>query len=146
MAPLSTWWRCKPAGVGCCGALWCACAYAGALKNGATQPHSLFSQISNRTPVLCLQLLSTPCFSTLCDQAQSSTSLPSFVSDAAIFPGPLLPKDCGFDPLRPSTGGSHPAMAEYPLHPGMPAGCCCCWCPKTVARCQPAPENVRETV
>ena len=34
--------------------------------------------------------------STLCDQAPGSTSLPRFVSDAAVFPGPLLRKDCGF--------------------------------------------------
>ena len=62
---------------------------------------------ANHAPVLCLQLSSTPCFSTLRDQAPDSTSLLSFVSDAAVFPGPLLPKDCGFDPLRASGGGSH---------------------------------------
>ena len=68
--------------------------------------------ISNRAPVLCLELSSSPCFFTLRDQASGSTSLPNFVSDAAVFPGPLLPKDCGFDPLRPSAGGSHRAAAE----------------------------------
>ena len=56
---------------------------------------------------LPLQLLSTPRFFTLRDQAPGSTSLPSFVSDAAVFSGPLLLKDCGFDLLRPSVGGSH---------------------------------------
>ena len=76
----------------------------GSGENGATQLPSLFFQISNRTPVLCLQLSSTPHF-TLCDQAPGSTSLPSFVSDAAVFPGPLLPKDCGFDLLRPFVEG-----------------------------------------
>ena len=75
--------------------------------NGPTQLPSLFSRISNRTPVLCLQLLSTPCFFTLCDQAPGSTSLASFVSDAAVLPGPLLPKDCGFDPFCAPAGGSH---------------------------------------
>ena len=109
-------------------------------------PPSVFSQISNCTRVLYLQLSSTPCFSTLRDQAPGSTSLPSFVSHAAVFPSPLLPKDCGFDPLCPSEGGSHRAMAECRLHPGMPAGPCCCRCPETVARCQPTPEKVREIV
>ena len=74
-------------------------------KNGATQPSSLFSWISNSTPDLRLQLSSTPRFSPLRDQAPGSTSLPSFVSDAAVFPGPLLLKDCGFDPLGASVGG-----------------------------------------
>ena len=68
---------------------------------------SLFSQISNRAPVLCLQLLSAPLLFILCDQAPGSTSLLSVVSDAAVFPGPLLLKGCGFDPFRPSVGGSH---------------------------------------
>ena len=68
--------------------------------------------ISNRAPVLCLQLLFTPRFFTVHDQAPGSTSLSSFVSDVAIFPGPLLLKDCGFGPFRPSAGGSHRAMAE----------------------------------
>ena len=74
-------------------------------ENGTTQLPSLFSRISNRTPVLCLQLSSTPCFFTLRDQAPGSTSLLSFVSDVAVFPVSLLPKDCGFDPLCPSVGG-----------------------------------------
>ena len=52
------------------------------------------------------------CFFTVRDQAPGNTSLLSFVSDAAVFPGPLLPKDCGFDPLHPSTGGSHRAVTE----------------------------------
>ena len=39
-------------------------------------------------------------------------SLQSFVSDAAVFPGPLLLKDRGFDLFRPSVGGSHRAMAK----------------------------------
>ena len=43
----------------------------------------------------------------LSDQALGSTSLPSFVSDAAVYPGPLLPKDCSFDPFHPSVGGSY---------------------------------------
>ena len=61
-------------------------------------------------------------------------------------PGPLLLKDCGFDPFSPSVGGSHGAMAKCRLHPGMPAGPCCCRYPVTVARFQPAPEKVREIV
>ena len=71
-----------------------------------------FSPISDHALVLCLQLSSTPCFFTVGDQASGGISLPSFVSDAAVFPSPLLPKDCGFDPLRPSAGGSHRAMAK----------------------------------
>ena len=46
-------------------------------------------------------------FFTVRDQAPGSMSLLSFVSDAAVFPGPLLPKDCNFDLFRPSAGGSH---------------------------------------
>ena len=65
---------------------------------------TLSSQISNRTPVLCLQLLSTPCVFTLHDQTPGSTSFPGFVSDVAVFPATLLLKDCGFlthsTPLR----------------------------------------------
>ena len=79
----------------------------GSRKNGVTRLPGLFSQITNRAPVLCLQLSSTPRFSILRDQAPGSTSLPSFVSGVAVFPGPLLPEDGGFDPLRPSAGGSH---------------------------------------
>ena len=73
---------------------------------------TLFSLIKNHAPVLCLQLLSTPRFFTVRDQAPGSTSLPSFVSHVAVFPGPLLLKDWGFDPFCPSGGGSHRAMAE----------------------------------
>ena len=81
-------------------------------ENGATQLPCLFSRISNRAPILCIQLSSTPRFSTLRDQAPGSTSLLSFVSDAAVFPSPLLLKDCGFDLFHPSEGESHRAMAE----------------------------------
>ena len=66
---------------------------------------TLFSLISNRAPVLCLQLLSIPRFYTVRDQAPGSTSLLSFVSDVAIFPDPLLLRDCGFDPFCPSAEG-----------------------------------------
>ena len=68
---------------------------------------NLFSPISNRAPVLCLQLSSTPRLFTLRDQVPGSTSLPSFVSDVAVFPGALVLKDFGFDPFCPSAGGSH---------------------------------------
>ena len=89
-----------------------------------------------------LQLSSTPCFFTLRDQAPGSTSPPSFVSDAAVFPGPLLPKYFGFDPFHPSVGGSHRGMAEWAmaecqLHPGTPAGRCCCRCLADALRLQP---------
>ena len=46
---------------------------------------TLFSLISNCTPVVCLQHLSTPCFYTVCGQAPGSTFLLSFVSDVAVF-------------------------------------------------------------
>ena len=58
---------------------------------------TLFSQISNRAPVLCLQLLSTLRFYTVCDQAirlPCGISFLSFISDMAIFPNPLLLRDC----------------------------------------------------
>ena len=61
---------------------------------------TLFSPISNRALVLCLQVSSTPLFYTVRDQAPGSTSLPSFVSYMAVFPGPLLLRDCGFDPFQ----------------------------------------------
>ena len=65
----------------------------------------LFFPISNHTPVLCLWLPSNPCFYTVHDQASGSTSLPSFVSDVAVFPGPLLLRDCGFDTFCTSVEG-----------------------------------------
>ena len=74
----------------------------GSIEHGTTQLPSLFSQINNCAPFLRLQLSSTPHFFTLCDPATGSTSLPSFVSDAAVFPGPLLLKDCGFHPFHAS--------------------------------------------
>ncbi|VFV40029.1 Hypothetical predicted protein, partial [Lynx pardinus] len=84
----------------------------GSGENGISPLPSLFSRISNRAPILCLQLSSTHSFFTLRDQAPGSTSLLSFVSDAAVFPSPSLPKDCGFDPFRPAAGGSHRATAN----------------------------------
>ena len=86
---------------------------SGISKNGATQLPSLFSLISSHEPVLCLQLSSTTRFFTLRDQAPGSTSLLSFVSDTAVFPGPLLLKDSsGFEAFCPSAGGSHLTMDE----------------------------------
>ena len=73
----------------------------GSSENGATQLPSLFSRISNHEPILCLQLSSIPRFFTVRDHAPGSTSLLSFVSDAAVFPSPLLLKDCGFDRSAP---------------------------------------------
>ena len=66
---------------------------------------TLFSLISNRAPVLCLQLSSTPYVYTVRHQAPGSTSLPSFVSDTPTFPGPFLLKDCSFDWFSPSAEG-----------------------------------------
>ena len=106
---------------------------------------TLFSRVSNHALVLCLWLLSTPCFYTVGDQAvrlPGGTSLLSFISHSAVFPNPSLLRDCGFVPLRPSGGGSHQAMAGCWLHPGTFAGPCCYRCPETVAGCQPAPEKV----
>ena len=108
--PFSTRWRCSPTGVDCCGAHRCVCACVGAVKNGITQLPSLQYRnsvlpISNHAPVLCLQLSSTPRLFTVRDQAPGSTSLLSFVSDAAVFPSPLLLKDYGFDPFCPSAEG-----------------------------------------
>ena len=81
-------------------------------------PPSLFSPISNRAPVLCLHLSSTPCFSTLRDQAPGSACVPNFVSDVAVFP--FLLKDCGFDPFCPSVGGSH---EQWPNEQGLNIEC-----------------------
>ena len=64
-----------------------------------------FSPIRSSASMLCLQLQSTPCFHTVHDPAPGSTSLLSFVSDAAAFPGPPLLRDCSFDLLHPSAEG-----------------------------------------
>ena len=78
----------------------------------------MLSLTSNRALVLCVQLLSTPCYYTVCDQLSQAaggqaagTSFLSFISDAAVFPDPSLLRDCGFDPLRSCGRGSHRAMA-----------------------------------
>ena len=73
----------------------------------------MLSLTSNCAPVLCLQLLSTPHFYTLCDQAirfPGVTSLLSFISDVAVFPNSSLLRDCGVVPLRPSGRGSHQTL------------------------------------
>ena len=62
---------------------------------------TLFSRISNHAPVLCIRLPSTPRFYTDRDQAPGSTSFLSFVSEAVVFPDPLLLRDCGFDCSAP---------------------------------------------
>ena len=85
---------------------------------------TLFSLISNHSPILCLWLLSTPQFYTVHDQGPGSTSLLSFISDVSVFPDPSLLRDCGFDLLRPSWGGCHSAMAG----------------------CLPTPRNIWETM
>ena len=46
------------------------------------------------------QLLSTPHFYKVRDRDPSSTSLLSFISDAAVFPNLSLLRDCGFDLLQ----------------------------------------------
>ena len=144
MAPLVYWggllWRCR-----------CIYSCLGSVKMASPRyPVSsigiLFSPVSHHTSILCLQLSSTPCFYTLHDQAPGSTSLLSFVSDVAVFPGPLLLRDCGFDPFHPSEGGSHQAMAKYGLQPGKLALFCCCRFLETVVRRQPAPEEIRKIV
>ena len=61
---------------------------------------TLFFAVSNCAPILCLQLLSTPCFYAVCDQAirlPGSTSLLSFIPDMAVFPSPSLLRDCSFN-------------------------------------------------
>ena len=82
----------------------------GSSENGVTQLPSLGYRnsvlpISSRAPVLHLWLPSTPHFHTVHDQARGSTSLLSFISDVAVFPGPPLLRDCGFDPFCPSAKG-----------------------------------------
>ena len=69
---------------------------------------------------------------------------------AAVFPGTLLPKDCGFDPFRPLREG----LTEQWLKEQWPnVGCTqerllvrLLPVPETVARCQPALEKVRKEV
>ncbi|XP_044895868.1 uncharacterized protein LOC123380752 [Felis catus] len=118
----------------------------GVTRGPSVQCQSLFSPISNRAPVLCLVLPSTPRLYAVRDQAPGSTSLLSFISDVAPLPDLLPLRDCGFDPFRPSAGGSHRAMAGCWPHPGTFAGPCCRRHPETVAGCQPAPEKAREIV
>ena len=85
-------------------------------SNPVSSIGTLFSPVSNCALVLCLQLLSTPCFYTVCDQTPGSTSLLSFVSDAAVFPAPLILRDCVFDLFRPSAEG----LTEQWLNAGRP--------------------------
>ena len=121
-----------------------AYAYTGVVKNGGTQPPSVFSLISNCAPVLCLQLSSTLRFSTLRDQSPGSTSLLSFVSGVAIFPGPLLPKGCGFDLFRPSAGGSPRGKGRTPAAPRKVRQTVLLPEPRDRGRVPAAPEKVRE--
>ena len=88
----------------------CLRAWAGVVKMASpnypvSSIRTLFSPISNCAPVLCLQLSPTSRFCTVIDQFPGSTSLLSFVSDVAVFPGLLLLRDCGFDLLCPSMEG-----------------------------------------
>ena len=127
------------------------CACAGVMKMESpiypvSSIRTLICPISNREPVLCIQLLSTPCFYTVCDQAPGRTSLLGFISDAAVFPDLLFLRYCGFDPFSPSAEGSHGAMAGWRPHPGIFAGLCCFRCPKTAAGCQHSLEKVCEIV
>ena len=68
-------------------------------ENGITQlpsfwhRNSALSLTHNQAPLLCLRLLSTPCFYTVQVPAVSlpgSTSLPNFIKDGAMFPNPSL--------------------------------------------------------
>ena len=86
---------------------------------------TLFSLISNHTPSFVFSLHPLPTFTPSVTKPQAAPPL-SFISDAAVFPNPLLLRDCGFDPLRLSGGGSHRAMARCWTHPGMSVGPCCC--------------------
>ena len=68
---------------------------------------TLSSQISNRPPVLCVQLASIPGVYTVCEQAigmPGGTALLSFISETAVFPNPSPLRDCGFDSFCPSGG------------------------------------------
>ena len=68
-------------------------------ENGITQlpsfwhRNSALSLTHNQVPLLCLRLLSTPCFYTVQVPAVSlpgSTSLPNFIKIGAMFPNPSL--------------------------------------------------------
>ena len=110
------------------------------------QPPSLFSRISNRVPVLCLQLSSTPRLFMLQDQAPGSTSLPSFVSDALFSPAPYFQRTEALTHSAPLREGLTQQWLNIGCTQERFAGPCCCRCPETVARCQPAPENVHKIV
>ena len=56
------------------------------------------------------------------DQAPGSTSLLSFISDAAVFPDTLFLRDYIFDLFCRSAGGSQQTMASCRRHPGMLVG------------------------
>ena len=92
----------------------------GAVENGTTQPPSLFSRISSRAQVLRLQLSSTPCFSTLRDQAPGSTSLLSFASDAAVFPGPYFRRTAALTRSAPLREG---LTEQWPNEQWLNVGC-----------------------
>ncbi|VFV31941.1 Hypothetical predicted protein [Lynx pardinus] len=112
----------------------------GSGENGVTQlsvssMETLFSLISNRAPVLCLQLLSTTRFFTVCDQAPGSTSLPSFVSNETN--EPLNSEGLRLRPVPPLCGRVSLGNGQTLPHPGKFAKPCCCRSPETVARCEP---------
>ena len=66
---------------------------------------TLFSLISNRAPVLCLQLLSTPTSTLFLTKPEAAP--PSRVLSKMRLPSlaPPLLRDCGLDPLHPSAEG-----------------------------------------
>ena len=81
---------------------------------------TLFSPISNRTPVLCLQLSSTLQFFTVRDQAPGSISLPSFASDAAVFPAPYFRRSAALTRSAPLREG---LTEQWPNEQWMNVGC-----------------------
>ena len=69
---------------------WVRMRMRGRGANGVSHLRGLFSRVSNRSPIQRLQLSDTHRFFTVRDQARGSTSLPSSVSDAAVFPAPYF--------------------------------------------------------
>ncbi|XP_044894269.1 cell adhesion molecule 1 isoform X5 [Felis catus] len=68
---------------------------------------------------------------------------PEFYLRCGCVSNPSLLRDCGFDPLCPSAGGSHRALAGCWPHPGSFTGlhCCCCR-PETAAGASPPQKKL----
>ena len=92
----------------------------GSGENGATQLPSLFSQISNRPPVLCFQLSSTPAFSLSVTRPQA-VPLSQVLSQMWLFsPAPYFRRTAALTHSAPLWEG---LTEQWPNEQGPNVGC-----------------------